>query len=225
MLPNPFSDKDALIKDNSPLYSFPSMLLYILPATALVFFFYSFIHLCFFALSTVHIYSFAFQLLLSLLLYFISSVCCVWNAKLEVGLKKKESLGARDINSFLLILRTPSFPLPLLSLSLSSFLSLFYPANKAKLAWKLVTSPLARSFLCLKNHVGRRNDNDKKADVILHPKIYLTSSSFYFHLFLNSLSCSFTSNLFALGVIPPSLTKDLGIFFLPFFLISFLAFP
>lgn len=79
-----------------------------------------------------------------------------------------------------------------------------------------MTSPLARSFLCLKNHVGGRNDNDKKADVILHPKIYLTSSSFYFHLFLNSLSCSFTSNLFALGVIPPSLTKDLGIFFLPF---------
>lgn len=86
--------------------------------------------------------------------------------------------------------------------------------------------PHLLSILCLKNHVGGRNDNDKKADVIFHPKIYLPPHQvpFIFLPLLTFLLCTLTSNVFASGVTLaclPSLTKDLGIFFLPFILSFF----
>ena len=89
-------------------------------------------------------------------------------------------------------------------------------------------SPRLLSFLCLKSHVGGGNDNDKKPDVIFHPKIYLPCIRFLLILpFFCSLLCSLTSNPFASGAILaclPSLTKDPSIFFLPF-IQSFFGIP
>lgn len=77
-------------------------------------------------------------------------------------------------------------------------------------------SPRLLSFLCLRNHVGGRNDNDKKADVIFH--LHHVSPPHqvpFIFTFFSSLLCHLMSNLFASGATLaclPSLTKDLFLF-------------
>lgn len=81
-------------------------------------------------------------------------------------------------------------------------------------------SPRLLSFLCFKNHVGGRNDSDKKADVIFHSNIYLPHIKFLlFFTFLNSLLCSRTSYLLQVPFLcacPLSLKASVFSFFLLF---------